>query len=173
MNKGKDVCQNNTLTVVETLESLGFTIYYKKSSLIPSQRIVIFGFVIDTVEFKIFLTEEKENKILLKAKDLLKNGTVVVRELASFIGLIINGFYAVFEAPLHYGGMERNKLEGLGKNMNFDNEVALSETSIEDIQWWYTNVRSKNGKKIRPIKSQKHCRTDASFQGSGCHIFRL
>ena len=51
--------------------------------------------------------------------------------------------------------------------MNFDNEVVLSETSIEEIQWWYTNVRSKNGKKIRPIKAQKHCRTDASFQGWG------
>ena len=49
--------------MVETLESLGFTINYKKSSLIPSlipsQRIVFFGFVIDTIEFKIFLTEEK------------------------------------------------------------------------------------------------------------------
>ena len=96
-----------------------------------------------------------------------KNGTVVVRESTSFIGLIINAFYAVFEAPLHYRGMERNKLEGLGKNMNFDNEVVLSETSIEEIQWWYTNVRSRNGKKIRPITVQKHCRTDASFQGWG------
>ena len=63
--------------------------------------------------------------------------------------------------------MERNKLEGLGKNMNFDNEVVLSETSTEEIQWWYTNVRSKKGKKIRPIKAQKHCRTDASFQSWG------
>ena len=98
---------------------------------------------------------------------------MVVGELASFIGLITNAFYAVFEAPLHYRGMERNKLEGLGKNMNFDNEIVLSETNIEEIQWWYTNVRSKNGKKIRPIKAQKHCRTDASFKRLGCRKFRL
>ena len=167
MNKEKAVCHSNTMTMVETLESLGFTINYKKSSLIPCQRILFFGFIIDTVEFKVFLTEDKLNKIILKAVNLLEKGTVVVRELASFIGLIINAFYAVFEAPLHYRGMERNKLEGLGMSMNFDNMVVLSEKSIEEIQWWYTNVRSKNGKKIRPCKAVKHCRTDASFQGWG------
>ena len=167
MDKDRAVCQNNTLTMVKTLESLGFTINYKKSSLVPSQRIIFFGFIIDTVEFKIFLTEEKINKILLKAENLLKNSKVIVRELASFIGLIVNAFYAVFEAPLHYRGMERNKLEGLGSDMNFDNEVFLSDNSIQEIQWWSRNVRSKNGKRIRPIKPQKQCRTDASFLGWG------
>ena len=43
-------------------------------------------FIIDTVEFKVFLTEDKVSKIILKAENLLKKGTVVVRELASFIG---------------------------------------------------------------------------------------
>ena len=37
--------------------------------------------------------------------------------------------------------------------MNFDNEESLTKTSIGDIQWWYTNVRTKNGKKIRPEKA--------------------
>ncbi|MCG7879447.1 MAG: reverse transcriptase domain-containing protein [Candidatus Thiodiazotropha endolucinida] len=168
MNKDSAVCQSNTLTMVETLESLGFTVNYKKSSLIPSQRIVFFGFIIDTVEFKVFLTEEKVNKILLNAVNLLQKGRIIVRELASFIGLIVNAFYAIFEAPLHYRGMERNKLQGLGINMNYDNEMILSQESIEEIQWWVANVRSKNGKRIRPMKALKHCRTDASFQGWGC-----
>ena len=43
-------------------------------------------FIIDTVEFKVFLTEDKVNKIILRAENLLKKGTVVVRELSSFIG---------------------------------------------------------------------------------------
>ena len=67
--------------------------------------------------------------------------------------------------------MERNKLEGLGRDIKFDNEVVLSEISIEEIQWWYQNVRSKNGKRIRPVKPQKQCRTDASFQGWGAIDF--
>ena len=51
MNKDKAVCRNNTLTMVETLETLEFTVNYKKSSLVPSQRIILFWFIIDSVEF--------------------------------------------------------------------------------------------------------------------------
>lgn len=167
MNNDKAVCQNNTQTMVDTLVSLGFTVNYRKSSLVPSQRITFFGFVIDSVQFKVFLTEEKVKKILLKAKNLLSKGFVVVRELASFIGLIINAFYAVLEAPMYYRGLERNKIAGLGLEMNFDNHVVLSKTSIKEIKWWFDNVVYKNGKRIRPTKVQKHCRTDASFQGWG------
>ena len=98
---------------------------------------------------------------------MLKNSKVIVKELVSFIGLVVNAFYAVFEAPLHYRGMERNKLEGLGSDMNFDIEVFLSDNSRQEIQWWSQNVRSKNGKRIRPVKPQKQCQTDASFQGWG------
>ena len=112
MNKNKAVCQKNAMTMVNTLQSLGFTINYKKSSLVPSQRIIFFGFLIDMFQFKIFLPEEKVQKIMLKAKHLLGKFKVMVWELASFIGLVINAFYAVLEAPLHYQGMERNEIAG-------------------------------------------------------------
>ena len=153
--------------MVKSLDSFGFTINFTKSSLIPAQRIVFFGFIIDSVEFKVYLTEEKLQKILTKAKALLKKGVVIVRALASFIGLIINAFYAVFEAPLHYRGLERNKLAGLGVENNFDNEVILSKTSIEELNWWIDNVRLKNGKVIRHKAAEIQCRTDASLEGWG------
>ena len=143
MNQDKAVCRDNTMSIVDTLDSLGFTINYDKSSLVPVQRIVFFGFVIDSVEFKIFLTEEKVQKILTKARLLLQKGVVVVRELASFIGLIINAFYAVLEAPLHYRGLERNKLVGLGHEYDFNNETVLTVASIEELNWWIQNVQSK------------------------------
>ena len=43
MNKEKAVCHSNTMTMVETLESLGFTINYKKSSLIPVKEFCFLG----------------------------------------------------------------------------------------------------------------------------------
>ena len=167
MDQDRAVCQGNTNFMVKSLDSFGFTINFTKSSLIPAQRIVFFGFIIDSVEFKVYLTEEKIQKILTKAKALLKKGVVIVRALASFIGLIINAFYAVFEAPLHYRGLERNKLAGLGVENNFDNEVILSKTSIEELNWWIDNVRLKNGKVIRHKAAEIHCRTDASLEGWG------
>lgn len=167
MNQDEAVCQNNTKFIVETLDSLGFTVNFTKSSLIPVQRIVFFGFIIDSVEFKVYLTEEKVQKILTKARLLLEKGVVIVRELASFIGLIINAFFAVFEAPLHYRALERNKLVGLGPEGDFDNEVILSDSSIQELYWWIGNIKSKNGRRIRPKEVQIRCRTDASLEGWG------
>ena len=110
MEQSFSVCTQNTQTLCNTLKSLGFCINEKKSVLIPSQRVVFFGFIVDSVSFKVFLTDEKIQKIKSKASCLLHAQTVRVRDLASFSGLTVNAFYAILEAPLHYRNMERNKL---------------------------------------------------------------
>ncbi|WAR05309.1 hypothetical protein MAR_020678 [Mya arenaria] len=96
----------NTEIMTDTLESLGFVLNKEKSVLKPCQQILFFGFILDSVEFKVYLTERKIQKILLKAKILLSEGVVVILYLASFIGLIVNAFYAVFEAKLHFRDLE-------------------------------------------------------------------
>lgn len=40
--------------VISELQNLGFTINENKSVIIPSQRIVLFGVIINSVEFKVF-----------------------------------------------------------------------------------------------------------------------
>lgn len=167
MNQDKMVCKQNAEIMDGKLESLGFDINREKSVLEPCQRIVFFGFIVDSVEFKIFLTEEKLQKIILKAKDLIERGVVVVRDLASFIGLVVNAFYAVFEAKLHYRCLERNKVLGLAGTVDFDKKVRLSEASVNELCWWRDKVRQKNGKNIRPGDVDFICRTDASLQGFG------
>ncbi|XP_053398281.1 uncharacterized protein LOC123550528 [Mercenaria mercenaria] len=116
----------------------------------------------------VFLTEEKIQKILSKARHLLQQSAVIVKDLASFIGSIINAFYAVLEAPLHYRQLERDKIYGLGPDLNFQNKVQLSEASRPELTWWCDNIVVKNGKAIRPRKVQFHCRTDSSLLGWGC-----
>jgi hypothetical protein len=164
MNQDKVRCMENTTVMLQTMESLGFDVNYDKSCLIPCQRIVFFGFILDSVQYKIFLTEEK---IVTKAQLLLDKGLIVIRELASFIGLIINSFYAIFEAKLHYRSLERDKIIGLGDTMDFDRKVQLSVDSEQELTWWITNTISKNGKLIRPMPVDKRCRTDASLDGFG------
>lgn len=167
MDKNYEVCLKNSKTIVSVLESLGFTINTKKSVLIPVQRIIFFGFIIDSVQFMVFLTDEKICKIIYMAKILLKENVIVIRQLASFIGMIINAFFAILEAPLHYRCLEREKIAGLGKNRNFDNSWVLSEESKSELSWWINNISAKNGKRIRPRNSDITCRTDASYLGWG------
>ena len=172
MNKNKDVCAKNAITVANTLESLGFTINKEKSAMVPAQRIVSFGFLIDSLKFLVYLTDEKVSKIYNLAKILLERETIVVRQLASFIGLVINAFFAVLEAPLHYRNLERNKLMGLEATEcidRFENKMLLSTESKKDLQWWIDNVQKKNGKRIRPKNVDIFCRSDASFLGWGAY----
>lgn len=168
LHQSKKVCQDNTKTIVQTLESLGFIVNREKSVLIPTQKITFFGFIIDSVQFKIYLTDEKINKIIAKCTNLLEKKVIVVRDLASFIGSVINSFYAVLEAPLYYRNLERDKILGLGDSKNYDNKMSLSEESKFELQWWLNNIHVRNGKSIRPKPVEIICRTDASLLGWGC-----
>ncbi|CAC5367626.1 unnamed protein product [Mytilus coruscus] len=151
--------------MVQKLDELGFRINFKKSVLIPSKRIVFFGLIIDTELFKIFLTDEKIDKIISLGKVLLKQKFVTVRCLASFIGLVVHAFNAVSVGPLHYRNMERNKVEALNScNGDFDSEIFITEESKTEFIWWVNNIKSENGKLIRPIQINFWIETDASLE---------
>ena len=169
MDRNFQICLKNTETMVNVLESLGFTINKKKSVLYPVQRITFFRFIIDSVKFLVILPEEKVQKIVNLAFFLLEKEDISARLLASFIGLILNAFYAVFEGPLHYRSLERDKILALNGTWNFENRVTLSDKSREELHWWADNTDKKNGKRIRPDKVSITCRSDSSFLGWGAY----
>ncbi|KAL4225084.1 hypothetical protein ACF0H5_015778 [Mactra antiquata] len=161
--------KKNSELIVSTLDDLGFDINFDKSVLIPTQRIVFFGYIIDSVTFKVFLPADKVQKIKMKAAKLLNSSIVTVLDLASLIGSIINAFHAVFEAQLHYRNLERDKIKGLNGTLNFNRTIKLSHRCKLEVMWWYDNVESKNGKDIRPPIISRTCCTDASLLGFGFH----
>ena len=169
MNREKTMCKQNALLIADVISSLGYEVNEEKSVFEPSQKIVYFGFILDSVQFKVFLPSEKVQKIINLAKNLLSKENVVVRDIASFIGLVINAFHAVLEAPLHYRQLERNKIAGLGLSKNFNRVTQLSAASRKELLWWINNVENKNGKPIRPKKPSVLLQTDASLSGWGAH----
>ena len=68
---------------------------------------------------------------------------------------------------MHYRALERNKIQGLGPAMNYDNKISLSGDSRYELDWWLSNVESKNGKPVRPPKVSIYFRSDASLIGWG------
>ncbi|VDI23377.1 Hypothetical predicted protein [Mytilus galloprovincialis] len=168
MDQNLESCIVNTEKMVQKLDELGFRINYKKSVLIPSKRIVFFGLIIDTELFKIFLTDEKIDKIISLGKIILQQKCVTVRCFASFIGLVVHAFNAVSVGPLHYRNMERNKVGALNScNGDFDSEIFITQESRTEIFWWVNNLKSENGKLIRPIQINFWIETDASLEGWG------
>ena len=95
---------------------------FLKVCLVPTRRIVFFGLIIDTVQFKVFLTDEKIDKIISFGKFILKQHPISIWTHASFIGLIVHAFNAVTFGPLHYKALEREKISNLqSRGDNFDN----------------------------------------------------
>ena len=165
MHREKQVCEANARFMYNKLDSLGYVINDEKSVLIASQRIKYFGFILDSVLFMVFLPDEKVQKIEGMATYLLGAKVIKIRELASFIGLLINAFHAVLEAPLHYRTLEREKVRNLGISGDYNSKMVLSTEAKFQISWWADNIRSKNGKKIRPDPISEWIQTDASLLG--------
>jgi hypothetical protein len=49
-----------------------------------------------------------------------------------------------------------------------DDYESISKESVVEISWWLENIKSVNGKDIRPKHVDMWIETDASTQGWGC-----
>ena len=94
-------CEDNVNATVDLLQSLGFTIHPGKSVLVPTQKIEFLGFVLNSVERKIKLTDCKAGKIIPKIKKLLYEGKQIIRDLASVKGSLVATFLLLPYGKLH------------------------------------------------------------------------
>ena len=81
------------------MENLGFTIHPTKSILTPTQRITFLGFVIDSVQMTLEITEEKKSKIHNLCLETLQKEKITLWTLASVIGNFVASFPAVPLGP--------------------------------------------------------------------------
>lgn len=94
----KDCVQN----VIDTLNSLGLITHLDKSVFNPSQQLVIFGFVLNSVTMTIMLTGETALALQLACKALLHTASPTIREVACVLGNIVSSLPGVMYGPLHY-----------------------------------------------------------------------
>ena len=123
------------------LASLGFRIHSEKCALIPSQRAVFLGFLIDTVAMTVNMTTVKAEKVKSAKNALLEPTKPKTGEVASMVGLMASSFPGVRYGPLYYRTLENEKT-GMLKTSggNLDNYMFLSEQAVTDLHWWLENV---------------------------------
>ena len=80
-----ELCLEHTQLTWQLLTDLGFLGNLKKSVLAPKQQAEYLGFIVHSIEMKLFLMEEKLLRAKLEAERLLKSNPVV-KILASFLG---------------------------------------------------------------------------------------
>ena len=99
------------------------------------------GFILDSVDMKVFLTAEKRQKIILVCQQLLKKSIISTREVAQVTGLLVSSLPAVQFGLLYYRSFEIDKNTALQQNNgNYEGTLTLSSESVSDFSWWVTNL---------------------------------
>ena len=100
----------------EFFQNLGFTINVNKSVLIPTTRLEHLGFILDTVDMTVTMTEDKIGNILDMIDTCLKHDCHTIRQIAKLIGKIQATKPANPFALLYTKNMECDKNLALTKN---------------------------------------------------------
>ena len=130
-------CVANVIDTITLLEKLGFVIHPDKSALIPLQQLVTLGFILNSVDMTVRLTQEKKTSLRNSCEQLLQSTEITIRELSQVIGKIVASFPGVMHGPLYCWDLGRDKTVTLMYNKgNFEAKLGLSEESKSKLHWW-------------------------------------
>ncbi len=167
MHKSKKVCAIYTNKIIDLLTQLGFTINMAKSSLEPSNIVEFLGFVINSSNMTIQLTNKKKLAISVLTKETLKKDKVTIRQVSKLLGKFTSSCLGVKFGPLHYRYLDRDKTLALKKSKGkYNSLMAISSKGREDIKWWLNNILPSFNH-IRTGNPTLTITTDACFTGWG------
>ena len=114
INEAYQGCTETVNATVNLYDSLGFMIHPARSVFVPTQKLIFLGFLIDSVQMRVYLTNEKVAKIKAHIEIALNNDPhVAIESVAGILGLFVSSFPAVQYGPLHYCYFEMDKIEAL------------------------------------------------------------
>ena len=103
-------CACNVNATKALMQNLGFIPHLEKSVFNPTQIIVFFGFILNSVAKTIFPTPDKITKSIQCCSALLDNNNPTIQDLAEVIGVIVANFPGIEFGPLHYRNLDRDKV---------------------------------------------------------------
>ena len=155
-------------TVKTVLPQLGWS-FNDKCRFTPSDRVIYMGMVIDAANFQVLAQEDRVRETLQLVMTLHGKASrgmwVTVLELQRLAGKIMSMSLALDGARAFTRGIYADIAAAL--NSNFAHVAYLSETSVEDLEFWLSRLGVQNGSPIREQGSELHVYVDASDVGFG------
>lgn len=161
-------CTQNVSSTKNLLQKAGFIVNEDKSCFTPSKEITFLGFCLNSDKMTISLPADKKIKIVNTCTRLLNESIFLIRDVASFIGLLVSSLPAVQYGGLFYKYLEMCKVNALKISRgNFDAHMTLDYQSKCEIEWWKENVMN-SFQIVRVPPPTIIISTDASLDGWGC-----
>ena len=163
-------CLANVLDTVKMFLSLGFILHPQNSVFIPTQKLVFLGFVLDSVQRKIYLTNEKVDKLKSICTKLIKAKETTIREVSRALGYMVSSFPGVMYGPLYFRQLEREKTLALRYSKgDYDACMVVSDKAGSELLWWNTHLEASYNI-ISHGEPTVVMSTDASSTGWGCAL---
>ncbi|KAM4748674.1 LOW QUALITY PROTEIN: uncharacterized protein WCC33_006046 [Rhinophrynus dorsalis] len=169
MSQDPNILLDQTSCAIRLLSNLGFLVNWKKSQLIPSQRMEFLGFIVDSREASLSLPRAKI-KTIRKEIRILRQDRFSLRLLARVVGLLASSIQAIFPGPLHYRALQRLKALHLRRGLGYADVIALSSDAREELLWWLKHLDAWNGKAIFGVTPDLVIESDASLLGWGARM---
>ena len=156
-------------TLLFLLQHLGFVINQTKSQLTPVQKIEFLGMEINSLDMTLNLPQQKVNSLIKQCQVVKENPRITVWRLSSLIGTLSSTAQAVLPAQLQLRYLQQQLIESLRLNRTYQSYITLNQTSLQEIEWWISNLHSTNGTSIVLPTAKIVIQTDASIKGWGAH----
>ena len=133
----------------------------------PTHNKDFLGFSINTINFRLSLTEKRKQKISNSLTSFENKTKCTIEQFASLIGQLVAACQASVYGWLYTKKLEREKILALKANScNYNKKITLSDTIKADLKWWQENISNINN----PMNIRKYHKiifTDASRTGWG------
>lgn len=150
--------QEHKHALLRCLQSVGWTINWEKSHLVPELTKLYIGYILDTCgEFPTIRIPaiRQVKKTITRAID---RGSLTARHLARITGQCVSMVAAVVPGKLFL----RNAYRLLAQRTTWQDILHLDQGTVSDLQWWLTAVDGWNCHQIRVQPVDIQIETDAS-----------
>ena len=163
-------CLANVIDTIRLIYYLGFLIHPGKSVLVPTQRLIFLGFILDSVLMRIYMTPDKVAKVIDLYSNLLSAQLPTIRTVSQVLGYIISTFPGVMFGPLYFRHLECDKPLALTQaNWDFDLPMTLSVEAKQELSWWVSSAPHSYNV-VSHGQPEVTLTTDASLVGWGCML---
>ncbi|XP_047663485.1 uncharacterized protein LOC113652359 [Tachysurus fulvidraco] len=157
--------------VLNHLRDLGFRINMMKSRLVPSQHTEYLGLNLDSLSYRVTLTEERVASFT-QCLARFQRGRVVSYKLC----LRMLGLMASVVAVVHLGLLKMNDFQRwiarlrLCSRQHLSRPVRVNHACVEALRHWKAPVTLRSGIPLRAVSSRVTMTTDASLKGWGATL---
>ena len=166
--KNYEIALKHSKIIKSDLKKAGLISNDPKSTWEPVQELIWLGVGLNSSESKLFIPQDKIQKIKGLIEFAIKKKYLTARQLASVVGKI-NSTYIVV------GGIARLMLKHCHRlilsRQSWDGYVRLSEEVLTELNFWYLNLNTCNSRSLNTSsKYNKVVFSDASATGCGSFI---